>query len=681
MVNRGSWGRAATLAVAAVVALGVIPAAPALATSPAPTPVVQGNRLIDTRTNTVFVPHGVNWPSFEYACWQGWGYSGSNSATEAAVMASWGINTVRLPLNQDCWLSLQGSPAGSGHTAAGYRAAVHSWVSTLNAAGMVVILDLHSSAPAGYAAHGQRAMPDAQSVSFWSSVAGEFAASPSVIFDLFNEPYSRWNDTTSSWTFQLTWSCWRDGGCLAPVEDDYTATLSGTTYAVAGMQSLVAAVRSAGAGQPIMLGGLDYSNDLRQWLASRPSDDQLVASWHNYPGQRCHTTTCWNSEIAPVAAVVPVVAGEFGQTDGGNGFLTTFMDWADAHGVGYLPWAWWQVDAAESVPNSRYALIDDAFLPKAPSGTAYHDHLAALPPPTPAIEVSRVSGADRYSTAVAISQQAFPGTAPVVYVATGTSYPDALSAAPAASLEGGPLLLTRPTALPAAVIAELVRLDPAKIVVVGGAAAVSDAVVAQLVGLQPNTVRIPGSDRYATSRAIVDYAFASAAEVYVATGRNFPDALSASAAAAHSSGAVLLVDGLASRLDPATDALIRSLSPDTILVAGGTAAVSAGLVPGLSAISPTVRLGGADRYATSVAIANWGWDSATDVLLATGRNFPDALAASVWAGRLGAPLIAVPSTCLPQPTLTAVLGLTPLRVRLVGGASALTAGVFALQTC
>lgn len=381
-------------AVMVSIALGVtlLAAPPAQAAATAPTPVVVGNHLVDSRNGTVFVPRGANWPSFEYACWQGWGYSGGPAATEAATMASWGINTVRIPLNQDCWLGRQGSPAGGG-TVQGYRAAVAAWVGMLNAAGIVALLDLHSSAPAGYPAHGQRAMPDAQSVTFWSSVAAAYAANPSVMFDLFNEPYSRWNDATSSWTFQLTWECWRNGGCAAPVEDDYTATLSGATYAVTGMAALVAAVRAAGAAQPLLLGGLDYSNDLRGWLVNRPDDAQLVASWHNYPGQRCHTTTCWNAEIAPVAAVVPVVTGEFGQTDGGSGYLTGFMDWADAHDVGYLPWAWWDVPASESLTNSRYALIDSGMQPKAPSGTAFHDHLAALggQPPMPVVTTTTLT--------------------------------------------------------------------------------------------------------------------------------------------------------------------------------------------------------------------------------------------------------------------------------------------------
>jgi len=668
------------LLLAAMLGLGALSATPGAeaAASTAPWPVVQGTMLLDARTATQFVPRGANFPGFEYACWQGWGYSGDTTG-EAALMASWKITTVRIPLNQDCWLGLQGSPAGAGRTKEGYRAAVEAFVGELNAVGIVAILDLHSSAPAGYPAHGQRAMPDAQSRTFWTSVATRFASNPSVMFDLFNEPYSRWNDATSSWAFDLTWQCWRDGGCQAPVEDDYTGTLSGTTYTVVGMATLVADVRAAGATQPIMLGGRDYSNDLRQWLAYRPNDTQLVASWHNYPGQRCSTTACWNAEIAPVAATVPVVAGETGQTDGGNGFLTTFMTWADSHGVGYLPWAWWRVDAAESLTNSRYALVGNDNLPKAPAGTALHNHLAALPPAGPT--VSRVSGPDRYATAVAISQHAFTGTAPVVYIATGTNYPDALSAGPAASKQGGPLLLTPPTFLAASVRAEIERLQPSTIVVVGSAAAVSDAVEAQLRALQPNTVRISGSDRYATSRAIVDYAFDSSTEVYVATGRDFPDALSASAAAAHSGSAVVLVDGRASNLDETTAALIGSLHPTTIAMVGGLPAINLETQNALAAIAPAARLAGDSRYSTSVAVAQWGWDTVGTVILATGLTFPDALAASVWAGTLGAPLLIVPGTCVTAPTRTALSDFGVTSVILVGGEPALSPAVFALTPC
>jgi hypothetical protein len=371
-------GLLAVVALVGAVLVGA-PAEDAAAASTAPTPVVEGSQLVDSRTGETWVARAVNWPSFEYACQQGWAYASSGRTAEAATaMASWGITAVRLPLNESCWLGVDGAPAYG--TVSGYRAAIRDWVDILTAAGLVVILDLHWTAPAGYPANGQRAMPDARAVTFWQQVAGTYADSRSVLFDLFNEPYSRWDQAAGSWAFQLTWTCWRDGGCRAPVENDQTGALGGGTYPVAGMAQLVAAVRGAGATQPILLGGLDYANDLRQWLAFRPADTQLVASWHNYPGQRCSSAVCWNAEISPVAAAVPVIATEFGQTDGGSAFLTAFLDWADAHGVGYAPWAWWIVPASEDLAAHRYALIADAaFTPQAPAGTTYHDHLLALP--------------------------------------------------------------------------------------------------------------------------------------------------------------------------------------------------------------------------------------------------------------------------------------------------------------
>jgi hypothetical protein len=352
------------------------PTAPVASPNPtaAPVPQVSGNQILDTRTGEPWVPHAVNWPSFEYACRQGWGYSqGGATDAAAAAMVTWGINAVRLPLNEQCWLGAEGAPEYG--TVSGYRAAIRSWVDILNAHGIVVILDLHWSAPVGKPADGQRAMPGTRDVLFWQSVARAYSKVPAVIFDAFNEPYSRGS-------FALSWTCWKSGGCQAPVENDTTA-LSGTTFTTVGMQTLVTTIRKAGAAQPIMLAGIDYANDLRGWLANRPSDTQLIASWHNYPGQRCQTVDCWNAEVVPVAAAVPVVASEFGQTDGGSSFLTTFMTWADAHGVGYAPWAWWVVDASESLTSSRYALITDdtTFAPKAPSGTAFYDHIALLPRP------------------------------------------------------------------------------------------------------------------------------------------------------------------------------------------------------------------------------------------------------------------------------------------------------------
>jgi endoglucanase len=373
--------RAAALLLALVATLVGI-AQPAAATVSAPTPVVMGNRLVDTRTNSTWVPHGANWPSFEYACSQGWAYSqDDDTAAAAAAMASWGINTVRLPLNQNCWLGSDSSDYG---TASGYRAAVAAWVSILNAHGMVVILDLHWSAPAGQHALGQWPMADAGSDTFWTSVATAYAGNPSIIFDAFNEPYS-------TGSFALTWDCWENGGCQAPLVTTGQVPITGAgagTYTVAGMRQLVAAIRAGHAAQPIMLGGLNYSNDLSGWLAHKPADSQLIASWHNYPGQSScgYTAACWNAATFSVAASVPIITGEFGETDGGNASMTAYMDWADAHGIGYLPWAWWNADDV-SGDSALYALFSGSnFTPHAPTGTNYKSHLAALAP-TPPVHV------------------------------------------------------------------------------------------------------------------------------------------------------------------------------------------------------------------------------------------------------------------------------------------------------
>jgi endoglucanase len=373
--------------VAALVGFTQLPSTPATATSPsAPTPVVVGNRIVDSRTGNTFIPHGANWPSFEYACSEGWGYSqGGDTDAAAAAMVSWGINTVRLPLNEDCWL---GSDASDYGNAADYQAAVAAWVSILKAHGIVVILDLHWTAPVGQHALGQYPMADAQSTTFWSSVAHAYADDPSVIFDLFNEPYSIWDAGSNSYSFELTWACWENGGCRAPLVNTDQQPITGAgagTYTVVGMSTMVAAVRAAGAAQPIMLGGLDYSNDLSGWLAHKPDDSQLIASWHNYPGQLdCNTPStpqlCWTAATSAVAASVPIITGEFGETDGGSSYLTEYMNWADAAGIGYLPWAWWDASGLTGAAK-LYALYSGSnFTPQAPEGTAYKAHLASLGP-------------------------------------------------------------------------------------------------------------------------------------------------------------------------------------------------------------------------------------------------------------------------------------------------------------
>jgi endoglucanase len=343
-------------------------------------PRVSGNRLIDARTGDAWIPRGVNYPSFGYACAQGWGTSldsavGAAGVATARAIAAWEANVVRLPLNQDCWNGAAGIKPEYGGAA--YQAAVQAFVEQLNAAGLVVILDLHSRLT-GPQQSGQRAMPDTESLTFFTSLSAAYADNPSIMFDAFNEPYSAW-DHDGNQVLDLTWGCWCDGGCRAPVEGD-DQSFSGATYATVGMTDVVAAIRSAGAGQPILVSGLDYANDLSEWLHNRPEDDQLVASIHSYSTQRCAAPACWDTEIVPITEQVPVVFGEFGGNPGDGdsnaAYMERLMDWADEVGVGYLGWAWWVLEPGDTDSDAYGLLADDDGTPRAPAGTTLKAHLA-----------------------------------------------------------------------------------------------------------------------------------------------------------------------------------------------------------------------------------------------------------------------------------------------------------------
>jgi putative cell wall-binding protein len=300
--------------------------------------------------------------------------------------------------------------------------------------------------------------------------------------------------------------------------------------------------------------------------------------------------------------------------------------------------------------------------------------------------VDRIAGANRYDVAVAISQRAFADQAGVVYIATGTNYPDALSAAPAAVKEGGPLLLTRPGDLPEAVRDEIVRLQPTKIVVVGGPNSVSPAVFDQLAGLASGSIhRVDGANRYVVSRELVRYAFDSAALAYVSTGANFPDALSASAAGGKSGSPVILVNGAASTVDAETTSLLTDyLGVSSVRIAGGPASVSPGIQSGLAkVVSDVTRLSGADRFEASVNINRDAFRTAPVpiVYLATGLNFPDALAGAALAGKQGAPVYMVRQNCVPAPVLFDIAQMGTSTVTLLGGTATLSPAVESLTPC
>jgi endoglucanase len=282
---------------------------------------VRGNELVDAEGRAIRLL-GVNFSGAEYSCIQDKGiWSAPTDEAAIAAMVAWHIDVVRIPLNEDCWLGLNGAPAQ--YSGSAYQDAIHEFVQALHDAGLYAILDLQWSAPGANQATGLQEMADADhSVEFWSSVAQSFRADPAVLFDLYSEPH------------ELSWECWLEG-CILPWS-------GGGTWQTAGMQALVDAVRSQGATQPLLLGGVEWANDLSGWLAHLPYDPQhqLVASVHVYPNNTCASAACWTETLAPIAARYPVVAGEVGEFDCEDHFIDQFMNWADAHDVSYLGWTW-----------------------------------------------------------------------------------------------------------------------------------------------------------------------------------------------------------------------------------------------------------------------------------------------------------------------------------------------------
>jgi endoglucanase len=354
-----------TLALAGVLlcALVVMPRPLSAASAPPLSIAVVGNHFVNGAGRFIRLL-GVNREGTEYACVQKTGYSvGPEDASDAAAIASWSTNAVRIPLNEDCWLGINGLPAYG--TAEGYRQMIESYVSALNAHGIYAVLDLQWTAPGTLPATGLHTMPDDNSTAFWTSVARTFANNPAVLFDAFNEPHS------------VPWSCWRDGGCSVPDAVDGTQPDPTQKYTAVGMQTLIDTIRATGARQPILIAGLNHGNDVSGWLANMPTDPdgQLAAAFHVYQPNSCASTACFDSTVAPVAAVVPVTTLEFSEQDCSENWDNALMNWDDAHDVGYLGWGWFIL-----TPHcqSLYLITSWTGTPASPNGSALHDHLAAL---------------------------------------------------------------------------------------------------------------------------------------------------------------------------------------------------------------------------------------------------------------------------------------------------------------
>lgn len=316
---------------------------------------VSGNQLVDQSGKAVRLL-GVNRSGAEYQCVErDQIFDGPTDWASIEAMKSWKINSVRVPLNESCWLGINGvAPNVSGTV---YRSAIREYVSGLERAGLYVILDLHWAAPRHGLATGLIPLPDAEHApDFWRSVATEYRDDRAVIFDLYNEPHD------------VTWECW---SAPCATYDTYFGS-----YPSVGLPELLMAVRETGAQQPVMLGGLDWARDPRGWLAHMPYDPAhaLVAANHTYDfsvcGRRCRKA------LVNISRQVPVVTGELGESDCAHRYIDPYMNWADRHGISYLAWTWNSGNGW--VCQGGTALIDNYDGHPTPFGIGFREHLRRL---------------------------------------------------------------------------------------------------------------------------------------------------------------------------------------------------------------------------------------------------------------------------------------------------------------
>jgi hypothetical protein len=266
---------------------------------------------------------------------QGWGiFDGPSDAASVAAMAAWHIDVVRVPLNEDCWLGINGVPAA--YAGSNYVNAIVGYVNLLHSYGMYAELSLIWGAPGSAAATSQPAAPDADhSPAMWQGMAQAFRSDPNVIL-------APWGETT------VDWPCFLNG-CSGQAG-----------YPTAGMQQAVNVMRGAGYQGPIAIPCIDYANVCADpanggtgtgngnWLSDHPSDPerQLIAEAHVYGKNTCDTVACFNTTMLPILqAGYPLLWGETGESYDfsdcpSTSYIQTLLTWAEQNGVGTQAWTW-----------------------------------------------------------------------------------------------------------------------------------------------------------------------------------------------------------------------------------------------------------------------------------------------------------------------------------------------------
>ena len=261
---------------------------------------VKGNQILNSKNQPVLL-RGVNAASLE------WTIDGDGHILDTIKVAidDWNVNIIRLPLSQDRWF---GKDPNSTDEGKGYRALVKDVVDLCNSKGCYILLDLHWSDVNEWGQNiGQHSMPDRNSLIFWKDFAPNFANNPAVLFDLYNEPHD------------VTWDVWLKGGMIT--DRPNRPGLQAKKYEAVGMQEMLDTVRSTGAKNVVVAGGLEWAYDFNGILAGRQLKDAggngVIYANHAYDNKGESVFT-WIASMKEATAKFPVIVSEFGGSGGPN---------------------------------------------------------------------------------------------------------------------------------------------------------------------------------------------------------------------------------------------------------------------------------------------------------------------------------------------------------------------------
>ncbi|KRU26801.1 cell wall binding repeat-containing protein [Clostridium sporogenes] len=259
------------------------------------------------------------------------------------------------------------------------------------------------------------------------------------------------------------------------------------------------------------------------------------------------------------------------------------------------------------------------------------------------INMQRLWGKDRYNTCSSVVSNGWSKSDYAV-IASGENFPDALSATPLAKKHNAPIIINKKDTLNEDTIAQLKRLQVKEVIIVGGSGVISDNVENQLKDMGIKVNRLWGNDRYQTSIKVAEE-LGNDDGVVIASGENFPDALSISAIASQKGMPIILTDKNG-KSDIENYFMKNKDIPNTYVI-GGEAVVSNNVIKNIKRVT---RLSGLNRYETNTKILeNFADDvDLTNVYIANGNNFPDALSGSALAPNTKSPIILVDSS-VPKP--------------------------------